>query len=270
MLIDWFTVGAQVVNFLILLWLMKHFLYKPVLNAIDARAKKITDELAAAQSKEAEATEKNQEFTKKNEDFDKERKTLLDKATADADKHHAELLNRVRKEIEDLRAQQTAAFSNEQKALRTDLRQRAMSEVFDIARKTLSTLADVSLEEQIIAILIRQIRELKEPEKSQFTQALNAQSPAPVIRSAYKISAEQRQQIELALKELFGVVAAIKYEVKPELVSGIELSANGKRMAWNISGYLDSLSESLDDIVRAAVSKNKVETPTLEPDLESV
>jgi len=37
MLIDWFTVVAQVINFLILVWLMKRFLYKPILNAIAAR-----------------------------------------------------------------------------------------------------------------------------------------------------------------------------------------------------------------------------------------
>ena len=41
MLIDWFTVGAQALNFLILVWLMKRFLYKPILHAIDAREKRI-------------------------------------------------------------------------------------------------------------------------------------------------------------------------------------------------------------------------------------
>lgn len=37
MLIDWFTVGAQVLNFVILMWLMKRSLCQPVLDAIDAR-----------------------------------------------------------------------------------------------------------------------------------------------------------------------------------------------------------------------------------------
>jgi len=45
MLIDWFTVGAQIVNFLILVWLLQHFLYKPILNAIDAREKRIAANL---------------------------------------------------------------------------------------------------------------------------------------------------------------------------------------------------------------------------------
>ena len=35
MLIDWFTVAAQVVNFLVLMWLLKRFLYKPIVYAID-------------------------------------------------------------------------------------------------------------------------------------------------------------------------------------------------------------------------------------------
>jgi hypothetical protein len=48
MLIDWFTVGAQIVNFLILVWLLKRFLYKPILDAIDAREKRIAAELADA------------------------------------------------------------------------------------------------------------------------------------------------------------------------------------------------------------------------------
>ncbi|MEO5958542.1 MAG: F0F1 ATP synthase subunit B, partial [Opitutaceae bacterium] len=70
MLIDWFTVGAQVLNFLILVWLMKRFLYKPILNAIDAREKKISAELADAESKRAEAMKDRDEFQQKNEEFD--------------------------------------------------------------------------------------------------------------------------------------------------------------------------------------------------------
>jgi len=51
MLIDWFTVGAQALNFLILVWLMKHFLYKPILHAIDEREKRVAAELADADKK---------------------------------------------------------------------------------------------------------------------------------------------------------------------------------------------------------------------------
>ena len=55
MLINWFTVVAQAVNFLILVWLLKRFLYSHVLHAIDEREKGIANQLAEAEAKKAEA-----------------------------------------------------------------------------------------------------------------------------------------------------------------------------------------------------------------------
>ena len=55
MLIDWFTVAAQAVNFLILVWLLKRFLYKPILGAMDAREQRIASRLRQAETEKAEA-----------------------------------------------------------------------------------------------------------------------------------------------------------------------------------------------------------------------
>jgi len=66
MLIDWFTIAAQALNFLILVWLMKRFLYKPILNAIDAREQRIARELADADAKKAEAQKEREVFKGKN------------------------------------------------------------------------------------------------------------------------------------------------------------------------------------------------------------
>ena len=62
MLIDWFTVGAQALNFIILVWLLKRYLYKPILNAVDTREKRIAAELADADAKRAEAEKAREEF----------------------------------------------------------------------------------------------------------------------------------------------------------------------------------------------------------------
>ncbi len=84
MLIDWFTVGAQIVNFLILVWLLRHFLYKPILNAIDAREKRISTELADANRKRTDAEKERSDFQNKNRAFDEQRSALLAKATEEA------------------------------------------------------------------------------------------------------------------------------------------------------------------------------------------
>ena len=98
MLIDWFTVGAQIVNFLILVWLLQHFLYKPILNAIDAREKRIAAELADADKKKAEAQKERTDFEDKNKAFDEQRIALLAKATDEAKAERGRLINQAKQD----------------------------------------------------------------------------------------------------------------------------------------------------------------------------
>ena len=93
MLIDWFTVGAQALNFLILVWLMRRFLYKPILHAIDEREKRIAAELSNADAKKAEAEKERDEFQNKNTEFDQQRAALLSKATDEAQAERQRLLD---------------------------------------------------------------------------------------------------------------------------------------------------------------------------------
>src|SRR5271165_4877827 len=117
MLIDWFTVAAQAVNFLILVWLMKRFLYKPILHAIDEREKRIATELANAGKKKAEAQKESDDFKHKNEEFDKQRAALLSKATDDAKAERQRLLDEARKAADALSAKRREAVGNEARSL---------------------------------------------------------------------------------------------------------------------------------------------------------
>ena len=110
MLIDWFTVGAQALNFLILVWLLKRFLYKPILDAIDAREKRIAAELADADAKKAEAQKERDEFQHKNEEFDQQRAALLSKATDEAKAERQRLLDEARKAADALSAKRQEAL----------------------------------------------------------------------------------------------------------------------------------------------------------------
>jgi F-type H+-transporting ATPase subunit b len=113
MLIDWFTVAAQALNFLVLVWLLKRFLYKPILDAIDVREKGIAATLAGADAKAKEAQKEHNDFDKKNKDFDQQRGALLTKATDAAKAEHGRLIDEARKEGDALRTAQAAALKTE-------------------------------------------------------------------------------------------------------------------------------------------------------------
>jgi F-type H+-transporting ATPase subunit b len=72
-------------------------------------------------------------------------------------------------------------------------------------------------------------------------QALKAASEPAILRSAFELPLEQRATIQKALNETFSATIPLRFETAPDLVSGIELTANGQRLEWSISGYLASL-----------------------------
>jgi F-type H+-transporting ATPase subunit b len=249
MLIDWFTVVAQALNFLILVWLLKRFLYKPILDALDAREKRIAAELADADAKQAEAREERDAFARKNQELDQQRETQLKKAAHEADIERRRLLDEVRKEAETARARWQESLLNEHQSLNADLTRRTREEVFAIVQKTLADLATNSLEEQMTEAFIRRLRELSLTQKEVLKAALQASSTPPIIRTTFELPDARRGAIERAVKDILSIDSPIHFETSPDLVSGIELTADGHKVAWSIGQYLTSLKQRVQDIL---------------------
>lgn len=250
MLIDWFTVGAQVLNFLILVWLMKRFLYKPILHAIDEREKRIATELAGADKKKDEAQKQSDEFKRKNDDFDKQRAALLAKATDEAKTERQKLLDEAGKEAAALHLKWQENLKNEERNLYQSISRRTQQEVFSIARKTLSDLATVSLESRMSEVFTRRLREMDGKLKESLAGGLRSESNPALVRSTFDLPADQRAAIQNALNETFSAEVHIRFETAPELVSGIELSANGQKVAWSIADYLTSLEKGVEELLK--------------------
>ena len=249
MLIDWFTVGAQALNFVILVWLMKRFLYKPILNAIDAREKWIAAELADADAKKAEAQKERDEFQHKNEEFDQQRAALLTQVADEAKAERQRLIDEARKAADALNAKRQEKLINDAHNLNQAISRRTQQEVFAIARKVLTDLATTSLEERLGEVFTRRLREMDGKAKEGLTEALKTASDPPLIRSTFDLPEEQRAVIQNALNETFSAEIHVRFETAPDLVSGIELTTNGQKVAWSIADYLVSLEKGVDELL---------------------
>jgi F-type H+-transporting ATPase subunit b len=249
MLIDWFTVGAQIVNFLILVWLLQHFLYKPILNAIDAREKRIAAELADADTKKTEAQKERTDFEGKNRTFDEQRSALLLKAADEAKAERERLIDQAQKDAVSLRATQAEALRGDQIRLESEITLLAEKEVFAIARKALTDLANVSLEERVGEVFTRRLRELDAKAKELLGDALKNSSQPALLRSAFDLPPDQKAAIQNALNETFSAAVRIKFEDSQNAICGIELTADSQKLAWSISSYLTGLSKKVSDLV---------------------
>ena len=250
MLIDWFTVGAQALNFLILVWLMKRYLYKPIRHAIDEREKRIAAELANADAKKAEAQKEHDEFQHKNAEFDKQRAALLRKATDEAQAERQRLLEEARKAAVALSSKRQETLRNEEHSLHQAIRRRTQQEVFAIARKALTDLATTSLEERLGEVFTRRLREMDGKAKEGLGAALKVASDPAVVRSTFDLPAEQRAAIQNALNETFSAEIRIRFETAADLISGIELTTNGQKVAWSIADYLAALEKGVEELVK--------------------
>jgi F-type H+-transporting ATPase subunit b len=265
MLIDWFTIGAQALNFLILVWLLKRFLYKPVLNAIDAREKLIAKELADAAAKKLEAQAERDEFQKKNEDFDRQRADLLAKATDAAKTERQRLLDEARKAADALGTARQELLVNDARNLNQAIRRLTQKEVFAIARKALADLATTSLEERMGEVFTRRFHELDDKTKAMLGEALKKNSGPAIIRSTFELPALQRAAIQNALNETFAAEINVRFETAPDLVSGIELVANGQKAGWSISDYLAALENGVGDLLKETAKPELKTEPKPEP-----
>lgn len=250
MLIDWFTVGAQAVNFLILVWLLRRFLYRPILHAIDAREKRIAAELADAAAKQTEAEKERDEFQHKNEEFDQQRASLLSQVMDEAKTERQRLLDDARQAADALSAKRQETLKNEAHSLNQTISRRTQQEVFALARKALTDLAATTLEERLGEVFIHRLREMDDKAKAGFAAALKASTNPARVRSAFDLPAEQRAVIQKALNETFSAEIPVRFETAPHLISGIELTTNGHKVAWSIADYLLSLEKGVSELLK--------------------
>jgi F-type H+-transporting ATPase subunit b len=240
MLIDWFTVTAQAINFLILVYFLKRFLYQPIINAIDAREQQLAKTLADAENSKTQAAIERETFERNNELFAQQRNALLIKASQEAEIEKQRLIELARLEADKVLVQRQQSLMQQHLVLNETIKQRIQSEVLATTKKLLSDLANSNLEAQIIEVFLQRLQQLS----PQQLQQLNSKGEL-LICSAFALSAQQQQLISQTLKQLIAGIDEVQFIINPLLITGIELSINGQKLAWSINDYLSGLDTSI-------------------------
>lgn len=254
MLIDWFTVVAQIINFLILVFLMRRFLYNRIIQAMDGREERIGARLQEADKKKKMAEKEAEAYLQKKQELEDEKARMLAEAKKDAEEKRKELVEQARKEADQLEKRWKEALETHKGSFLRNLRQLAQRQVYDISRRVLQDLAGVDVEERAIKAFLNYIAETKEEAKDNFVLAVRKGDGMVTVSSGFEIPEEQRGMIEGALRKEIGARTGngieIGYRVNPNIGFGIEVVAHGRKLAWSLASYLKTLEkragESLD------------------------
>lgn len=241
MLIDWFTVAAQIVNFLLIVWLLKRFLFGRIVHAIDARESKIAASLADAAAKLKQAEQDRAICAAQLQSVEATHDRLLAEARAQAGKKHAELIEQAREEVRAVEAKWREDLERERGAFLAELRRRAAAEILVLTRRALADLACIDAQVCAAKVFLEKIRLLDDESWKRLAGG------DLILRSEFDLPQELRKEIEQTLSKHLPSLETLRFERTASIGLGLELRSDGKRIGWNSETYLENLEHDLEE-----------------------
>lgn len=245
MLIDPFTTFAQILNFVILVFLLKKFLYKPITNAMEQREKNIMSRLEEAEETREAAQKEADYYRQKQQEWEEDKQARMEQIKQDCEQEKQKLIKEAKIEIEMLRQQWYEQLQREKHNFLDTLKQKANQQIMNLSRQALKNLADADLEQQIINKFIQGLPQLAHHQVMKDSNLQNEKHDSFTIRSTFNISQQQQQQLTQALQQQFSQDININFESNDDSICGIELLNHGYKIPWNLDYYLDELESKL-------------------------
>ncbi len=261
MQIDYFTIFAQIINFLILVFLLRHFLYGPVTKLMEEREQKMVSRLLDVEKKKSEAELELESYRKMSQDLSNKREELLADAARGAQVLEADLMKKAREEVSASSANWYRDLQAQEATLLGDLNRRAGIEIYAIARRALQDLANEDLESQIINLFIKRLQNIDKSESEMILEFYKNIDQEITVRSSFAITEEMRQKIQETVRNQTGIEAIMQYEIAPELICGVEMDSHGTRVSWSIAGYLNTLQADLSEVLAKEMPESQQQVP---------
>lgn len=240
MSIDWVTVVAQLANFLLLVWLLKRFLYRPILDGIDAREAEIAQRMAAADAARAEAQAAEQRYQQLYERTQSAQQDEVAAALRATEHERQQLLDEARAQREREKGDWQRHLAHERQEFTERLQRAGASTLLELTRKALHDLADERLE----AAIARQLAARHVAPRSDELGAAAGPAREAVVRTQHPLDVDARAPLAAALSHAMGGIEP-RFVVDDAQSPGVIIEAGGARLEWTIDSYLDELDAAL-------------------------
>lgn len=224
----------------------------------DQREEDISARIKDAEERKKEADKEKEEFENKRSEIEEKQESMIFDAEKQAEERKKELIQKARKEVDQKQKDWYESLQKQKQAFLNDLRMRIGNQVFEAVRKALKELADEDLEKHIITTFLNRIRDLGKNEKKEFSQSLSQSDHAAKIRSRFELSKDMKQTIEKTVKDTFSKEVELEFKTSDEMIGGIELESNERKIAWNIESYLGDLESNIaESFEQRSSNKNR-------------
>lgn len=246
--INWSTFVLEIINFLVLVWILKRFLYRPVLSVIEQRNKSIEESLNEATNRNTQAIELEQKYKQRLKDWEREKQKIKEKLQNEILTERTQRLEKLKKELESEREKSAVV---EQRKLAESLRQyqhNAHEQGARFATRLLTAVADKELEARLFNLFINTIDILNEEQQMTLVATCKSSDESIVVKSAYTLSKSQHEKLNSKLNEICKQSVNINYEQDSNLIAGLRIRIGASVLSLNLQdelkGYADLIHEN--------------------------
>lgn len=241
--LNWTTFALEIVNFLALLWILKRFLYRPVMQILAERRAGIERTLAEARETHAQAATMKQQFECRLADWEQEKAAAQRRFEAEQDAERARQMAALGKDLAAERERSAAQDAHRLDAQKRELAAKASTEARQFARALLARMAGPELEGKLVQLFIEELARLPEESLGAVRAGQNGHGQG-ILTSAFGLTAAQRQQLESAIEARLGKALALDFVVDPQLLAGVRLAFGAWQLDLSLAGELGVYAEA--------------------------
>lgn len=244
--LNWSTFILEIVNFLVLIWILKHFLYKPVLGVIARRRAAIEKDLDEAKVLHEDADGLRKHYENRLTEWNREKQAAHQALDNELEKERAQRLQLLQAELEAEREKARVSMARQRANERRRMEETALEQGARFVSSLLSELSSPELEQRLVDLCLKEIADLPSQRRLDLRNAAE-KADAVVICSACPLSEDTRGKIERVLSEQLELNIPCRYEEDSDLLAGLRIIIDAWVLHANLADELKGFAECAHD-----------------------
>lgn len=241
--LNWSTFVLEIINFLVLIWILKHFLYKPVLGVIARRRAGIEKTLADVKDIQANAEELKEKYEGRLTEWEHERQQAYKDMLNAIDEERISKTEELQTKLDQQGEKARVAEERRQEDARRKVEVTALDQAARFATRLLDHASGPDTEKRLVELVINELDSLPDQKIEKLRKNFGKTPGEIVVTSAFPLVNDQRQRLEKLLTDITGTNLSLRFEQKAELMAGLRITVGAWALGANIMDELKGFVE---------------------------
>jgi F-type H+-transporting ATPase subunit b len=240
--LTWSTFLLEIINFLVLIWILKRFLFHPVRAVIARRRAAIEKRMQDAEALQVEALTLKQQYQDRLTDWEMEKQQLRRTLAEELESERVDRLSEITQQIESERERDRVTKQRQQEDLLHSMEETAIRQGAAFATRLLQVAAGAETEARLIEQVIEALDRLPQSRIESFQAAQREKADLHIV-TAYPLGESQQRRLQAALTRLIASHRPPNFERDETLLAGIRIATGNWLLGCNLKDELAGFTE---------------------------